>query len=88
MVIPDNFKKIDDSFETGFENISNKELVHRLKTLRPISETESIKAEITRRLIDEISEFNNKSSKYSKRIMWLTIALGIIAMVQLILLFK
>ena len=72
MVKPDNYKNIDDSFETGFENIGNKELIHRLKTLRPISETESIKAEITRRLIDGIAEFNDNSSQQSKRIIKLT----------------
>jgi len=90
----DKYKNIKDSFSTGFEIVSNKELVHRLKILRPISETESIKAEITRRLIDEISEFNKKSFKQSKMMIgltkWivvLTIVMAFIGLIQIITLF-
>ncbi len=87
MGIKDNYKNINDSCKTGFENIGNKELVHSLKSLRPISQTESTKAEITRRLIDEISEFNFKSSKQTRWIIGLTIVLGAIALIQLIAFF-
>jgi len=85
---PDNYKNIKDSFETGYENVSNKELIYRLKGVPPMSEQERIKAELTRRLIDEIDNFNKVSQKYSKKIIGLTIALGIIAVIQLVLLFR
>jgi len=88
MAIKDTYKGMDDSFETGYENITNKELLHMLKGIPPMSEQERIKAEMTRRLIDEIGNFSKESSKYSKVIIWLTIALGILAMIQIILLFK
>ncbi len=88
MAFPDNFKKIDDSFKTGYENISNKELIHNLNTHSGTTAQDIIKAELTRRLIEGIDNFNRASSKYSKLIIWLTIALGIIAIIQLVLLFK
>ena len=54
MAIPDNFKKIDDSFKTGYENISNKELIHKLNTHSGTTAQDIIKAELTRRLINEM----------------------------------
>jgi hypothetical protein len=88
MAIPDTYRTMDDNFDTGYENITNKELMHMLKGIPRQSEQERIKAEMTRRLIDEIAEFNKKSSKHSKIIMWLTIALGILAVIQVIILLK
>ncbi len=88
MAIPDKFKKIDDSFKTGYETNSNKELIHKLNIHPETTPQEIIKAELTRRLIDEIDNFNGTSSKYSKVIIGLTIALGIIAILQLVILFK
>jgi hypothetical protein len=87
MVVPDNYEKIDDSFETGYENISNKELVHRMGNIMSIKETDKIKVEMDRRLIEAIKRFNEKSSKQTKWIIRLTIVLGIIALVQLVAFF-
>ena len=107
MTIKDNYKDINDSFETGFENQSNKELVHRHKVAYPMrigfddkfSETyskierENIALEMNRRLIDEIGEFDKSSAEQTKKminltkwIMWLTIALGVLALIQIIIL--
>jgi len=95
MAIPDKYKKIDDSFETGYENVSNKELMHRLKGIPAQSEQERIKAEMTRRLIDEIAEFSKSASqqtekmiKLTQAIVWLTVILGILALMQVIFLLK
>ncbi len=58
MAIKDNYKKIDDSFETGFENKSNKEIVHIHRSTTNGYLREDISLEMNRRLIDEIEEFN------------------------------
>lgn len=91
---PDNFKAIKDSFETGFENVSSKEMIHRLNNHSGSTPQDVIKTEMTRRLIDEIEEFNINSSKQSevmiKLTRWiavLTIAMLIIGIIQIILFF-
>lgn len=81
----DEYKNIKDSFETGFEAISNKELVHKHKTTPNKYGRQDISLEMNRRLIDEIAEFNEKSSKQTKRIIELTIIMGIIVFLQFIL---
>ena len=92
---PDEYKKVNDSDETGFEAISDKGLVHRHKTTANEYGRQDISLEMTRRLKQEIEEFNINSSKQSeamikltKWIMWLTIGLGVIAVLQLFLLIK
>ncbi len=72
MAIKDNYKKIDDSFETGFENKSNKEIVHIHRSTTNGYLREDISLEMNRRLIDEIEEFNKSSSKQTKKIINLT----------------
>lgn len=91
---PDNFKAIKDSFETSFENVSSKEMIHRLNTHSGSTPQDVIKTEMTRRLIDEIEAFNKSSSKQSevmiKLTRWiavLTIAMLIIGIIQIILFF-
>lgn len=91
---PDNHKNIKDSFETEYENVSNKELVYRMKNMNSIFETDTIKLEMNRRLIDEIFEFNKNSSEQNEVIIsltkwlkWLTIAMLIAVIVQIILFF-
>lgn len=74
-------------FKNNLFKHSEKELVERLKSFRSISETESVKAEMIRRLIMVIKEFNENSSKYSKVIIALTIVLGILALIQIGLMF-
>jgi hypothetical protein len=44
--------------------------------------------EMMRRMKISIEEFNKNSSKQSKRIFWLTVAMGIVALLQLILLIQ
>lgn len=45
-------------------------------------------AELTRRLMNSINNLNKISSKYSQRLIWLTIVLGILAAIQIYLLVK
>ena len=88
---PDNYKNINDSFETGFENNSNKELVHRFKRIDNEYGRQDILVEMNRRLIDEIVDFNNSSSKQTNvmiKLTWfiafLTIAILILGAIQII----
>lgn len=90
---PDEYKKIRDSFETGYEAISNKEIIHRLKYHSGTTTQDILKSELTRRLIDEIEEFNKSSSKQTKKmiilswvIVGLTTVLGVLTLIQLIIL--
>lgn len=80
---PDEYKTIKDSFSTGFENTSNKELVHRHKTTDNEYGRQDISLEMNRRLIDEIKEFNENSSKQTNWVIGLTIAMLITAFVQI-----
>lgn len=88
MAISDEYKNIDDSFKTGFETRSNKELVHIHKTTDNEYGRQDISLEMNRRLIDEIQEFNKKSSKHTKWIIWLTMILGLLALIQIFILLK
>ena len=65
-------EKTGAEFKKSLFKSSDEELVERLKSLRPISETESIKTEMTRRLIIVIKEFNKNSSKQTKKMINLT----------------
>ena len=89
---PDEYKKIKDEFSTGFETISNKELIHKLNSHSGTTAQDFIKAELTRRLIDEIDNFNKSSSeqtdkmiKLTKWIMVLTTILGVLTLIQIII---
>lgn len=91
---PDEYKSIGDSFETGFEKVSDKELVHRHKSIDNEYGRQDISLEMNRRLKQEIEEFNVNSSKQSevmirltKWIAVLTIAMLIIGTIQIILFF-
>lgn len=88
---PDEYKKIIDSYATGYETYSNKELIHRLNTNSGTTPQDIIKAELTRRLIDSIDEFNQSSSvqtnkmlSLTKWIIGLTIIIGILTLIQVI----
>lgn len=90
----DNYKNMKDSFETGYENISDKELVHLHKTTDSMTKRQDISLEMTRRLKQSIEEFNTDSSKQSKVIIkltkWiiiLTIAMLLMVGVQILLIF-
>ncbi len=63
----DEHKKISDLFSTGFENVSNEGLVHKLNQHSGTTAQDSIKLEMNRRLIDSINEFNKISSKQSEK---------------------
>lgn len=52
--------------KTGLENISEEELINQFMD-KNLTERERFKLEINRRLINEIKEFNEKSSKQSER---------------------
>ena len=91
---PDQYKDIKDQFETGFENISDKELIHRHKSIDNEGGRQDISLEMNRRLKQEIEEFNINSSKQSevmirltKWIAMLTIAMLMIGIIQIILFF-
>jgi len=45
-------------------------------------------AELTKRLIISIDNLNKTTSCYSKVLIWLTVALGILAVIQIILFLK
>jgi len=45
-------------------------------------------AELTRRLINSINSLDKTTSKYSKILIWLTIGIGILAIIQIYLLIK
>ena len=91
---PDRYKEIKDQFETGFENISDKELVHRHKSTDNEYGRQDISLEMNRRLKQEIEDFNINSSKQSeimirltKYIAGLTIAMLILGVIQIVLFF-
>lgn len=101
MTIRDTYKKIDDSFETGFENISDKELSHIFNNAYPgippkfrdpkyytEMERQKISLEMTRRLKQEIQDFNMNSSKQSKVMIGLTWVIVILTIVLAIPLFN
>lgn len=81
---PDNYKNINDSFETGFENISNKELVYQNTRTSNEFKRQDIALEMNRRLIDEIREFNENSSRQTNLLIWLTIGVIGLTIVMLI----
>ncbi|MBI5798069.1 hypothetical protein HZA98_04160 [Candidatus Woesearchaeota archaeon] len=89
----DEYKGISDSFETGFETYSDKELVHKYKSTNNECGRQDIALEMSRRLKQEVEEFNVGSSKQSevminltRWIMWLTIVMGIFGLIQLAIL--
>jgi len=95
----DNYKNINDSFETGFEEVSDKELSHKFNNSYPgippkfndpkfytEMERQKISLEMTRRLKASIDNFNERSSKQTKWIIRLTIILGVLALGQILLL--
>ncbi|GEM_PF-5837802 len=91
---PDKYKDITDHFETGFEFISDKELVHRHKSTNNEYGRQDISLEMNRRLKQEIEEFNLNSSKQSevmikltKWIAFLTIAMLVLGAFQIVLFF-
>jgi len=56
---------------------------------------EDINLDMNRRLVEEIRDFNNNSSKQTNKmltltrwIMWLTVVMGILALIQVIILLK
>ena len=87
----ENTELTDSEFKKKIFEYTNKELIERLKFLRTISETACISTEMTRRLIISIQKFNDNSSiqtnkiiKLTWGIVFLTIILGIITLIQII----
>ena len=92
---PDEYKKIDDHYETSFETHSDKELVHRHKNTANEYGRQDISLEMSRRLKQEIEDFNLNSSKQSevminltRWIIWLTVVIGILTLIQVVILLK
>lgn len=103
MAIKDNYKKIDDSFTTGFENISDKEMSHDFNNSYPgvppkfsnpklyaEIKRQKISLEMTRRLKQEVQDFNINSSKQTEKVIkltkwitWLTVAMLFVGIAQI-----
>ena len=75
-------------FKEEYLNKSERDLVIQYIGTDNPHKREDITLDMNRRLVEEIRDFNNKSSKQTTWIIGLTIALGIIAVLQLILLFR
>lgn len=75
-----------DTFKEKYLNKTERELVIQHLGTGNSFEREDISLDMNRRLVEEIRDFNKNSTKQTKWIIWLTIALGIIALLQLILL--
>ena len=73
--------------ETPLFNLDDKELIRFAHKTKNNLIMDTVAPEMTRRLIIAIKEFNYNSSKQTKWIICLTIGLGVIALLQLILLF-
>jgi|GEM_PF-5479658 len=50
--------------------------------------TQEAQAELTRRLMISMDKLESSSSKYSEKIVWLTVSLGVLAIIQIILLVR
>tara|TARA_Y100000034_G_C6663119_1_gene290817 strand:+ start:66 stop:320 length:255 start_codon:yes stop_codon:yes gene_type:complete len=74
-------------FKEEYLNKSEKYLIIQHIGTNNSRKREDITLDMNRRLVEEIRNFNNKSSKQTKWVIGLTIVLGIIAILQLILLF-
>jgi len=77
----DAYEYVNDNTKTGFEGTTDKGLVQQIGVYG--QNYEKLNMEMTRRLIKEIRRFNKISSRYSKIIIWLTIVLGIFAIIQI-----
>jgi len=76
-----------DHFKKGYLKKSERDLVIKHIGSDNSREREDIILDMNRRLVEAIRNFNVKSSKQTDWIIGLTIALGVIAVLQLILLF-
>ena len=92
---PDTYKERGDQHDTGFEDYSDKELVHRFRTNGNEQMRQDLSLEMNRRLKQEIEEFSTGSSKQSKimiRLTWLiaglTIVMLILGIIQVFILLK
>lgn len=92
MVEQEEHETIIDESKTGFEAITDKGLVNFHSS--DVRDGDRIVVESNRRLKKSINTFNEKASMQineliilTQWIKWLTIALGLIALLQLILLF-
>ncbi len=77
----EEWEKIIDNTKNGFEKVTDKELVNHSNS--DITTGDRTTMEMTRRLKNEIKRFNNASTKYSKRIILLTIAMLILGFSQI-----
>lgn len=74
--------------ETPLFDMDDKELIRFAYKMQNRFVMDTVAPEMTRRMILSIKKFNKESSKQSKRIFWLTIVMGIVALLQLIVLLK
>ncbi|MBU0460864.1 MAG: hypothetical protein KKH52_03990 [Nanoarchaeota archaeon] len=77
-----------DHFKEEYLNKSERDLVIKHIGTDNSFRREDIRLDMNRRLVEEIRNFNKKSSKQTNWVIGLTVALGIIAILQLILLFR
>ncbi len=79
---------LEEHFKEKYLKCSERDLVIRHIGTNNSREREDISIDIDRRLIKEIKKFNKQSSGQTSQIIFLTVVLGVIALLQLILLFK
>lgn len=65
--------------------MNDKELIQFAYNMKNQLVMDTVAPEMIRRLKNSLDSFNKESSKHSKRIFWLTIAMGIVAFLQLVL---
>ncbi|MGD9276484.1 MAG: hypothetical protein PVJ67_04905 [Candidatus Pacearchaeota archaeon] len=89
----EEYEKIKDNTETGFETTTDKGLVQVMDFKLPsyfsqndfteqTKKIERAKIEMNRRLRVSIERFNKQSSEQSNRIFWLTIAMILLGFAQ------
>ena len=82
----EEYETINDLSKTGFEKITDKGLVNFSST--DVRDGDRVVTESNRRLKKSIDKFNKNASRQTKGIIWLTIALGVLAIIQIIILLK
>ena len=75
----EEWEKINDISKNEFENVTDNDLLK----CPALNRGDKTKIEMNRRLKNEIKRFNILSSRYSNRMFWITIVLGILAVIQI-----
>jgi len=79
----EEYERIKDESLTGFEKVTDKGLIQGQHIHSEATAQDSIKLEMTRRLKKEIRRFNINSSKQTRWIITLTIAMLFVGIAQI-----